>query len=339
MQNVRVFFRLAIIVGVLFSLVPLPTMAANRPLPKNRESLSDSDWFPFVIGKIAPMQWWHFAASLSDVHREDYESELRYKLAKQNSWEFPRFCFDFFRPKPDVYAALRSAIEQYKGSVIWSLHDNCIGASASRPGYISRSADAEALRYQAANPPNANPEFVQRAFADIPVFCKYLEVALGLTEKSPIDFDPEWLTRDGLARSKGRFEDFLEPGPWSAILTPNPASFDVAVRRSSPEDQVLSFGVGMSEHDALFRELGADWENFEQNESLPILPTYPLLSRLTDFYGDAAYQPEEIGALLAECKRAEQVATDPRAIRGLDKLIRIARWAQESHRGIYFVGD
>lgn len=164
-------------------------------------------------------------------------------------------------------------------------------------------------------------------------------MSLGLRERIPIDFDPEWLTRDGLARSRGPFEDFLEPGPWSAILTPNPASFDVRVRPSSPDDEVLSFGIRMSEHDALFQELGADWEKFQHDDSLPILPTYPLLSRLNDFYGDAVYQPREIDALLVECMRAEQVASDPMAVRGLDKLIRIARWAQKSNRGIYFLGD
>jgi hypothetical protein len=314
---------------------------ADHPVPKNRKSLSNSDWFPFVIGKIAPMEWWHFAASLSDVRREDYPTELRFNLAKQNTWEFPRFCFYFFRPKPDVYAELLSVVDRYKGDVVWFVHDSCIGAFSSRPGFYtpSLSADTEALRHAIVNPPKPDPEFVKRALADIPNFCMYLEVALGLTDKSPVDFDPEWLTKDGLARSREPFEDFLEAGPWSAILTPNPASFDVTLRPSSPEDQVLSFSVGMSEHDALFRELGADWEKFQQNDSLPILPTYPLLSRLNDFYGDAAYQPAEIDALLAECMRAEQIASDPRAIRGLDKLVRIARWAQKTNRGIYFVGD
>jgi len=108
-------FGFALLAGVLFNLAPASAMAADHPVPRNRESLTNSDWFPYVIGKIAPMEWWHFAASLSDVRREDYPSELGYDLAKQNTWEFPRFCFKFFRPKPDVYAALLSVVTHYKG--------------------------------------------------------------------------------------------------------------------------------------------------------------------------------------------------------------------------------
>lgn len=170
-------FGFAFLAGVLFTLAPAPAMAANHPVPKNRESLSNRDWFPYLIGKIAPMESWHFAASQSDVRRENYPSELRYNLAKQNTWEFPRFCFDFFRPKPDVYAALRSVINQYKGGVVWFIHDDCIGAFPSSPGFYTptRSAGAEALQFNAANPPKADPEFVNRALADIPAFANILK--------------------------------------------------------------------------------------------------------------------------------------------------------------------
>ena len=64
-----------------------------------------------------------------------------------------------------------------------------------------------------------------------------------------------------------------------------------------------------------------------------------MLSRLNDTADDAAYQQNEVDALLAECVRAQKIVTDPLAIRGVDKLIRIARWAQKTANGIYFVGD
>jgi hypothetical protein len=284
------------------------------------------------------MEWWTFAASQSDVRQEDYPSEPRYKLAKQNTWEFPRFCFSFFRPRPDAFAALLAAMNQYQGQVAWSMHDNCIGAFPSRPGFINHTESVESLKYALANPPKADPEFVKRAVADIPTFCKYLEAALGLKEKGPVDFDPEWLTRDGLARSKGPFEDFLERGPWTAILTPNPDSFDMTAP-SRPGNQILSFSIGMSERDALFKELGADWGNFQHGDGLQVLPHYPLLSQLDDISGDAAYQATEIETLLAECLKADKLVTDPAAVRGLDKLIRIARWAQKINSGVYFVGQ
>ena len=80
------------------------------------------------------------------------------------------------------------------------------------------------------------------------------------------------------------------------------------------------------------------WLEFEHDDSRRVLPHYPLLSQLDDISGDAAYQSTEIEALLAECMRADKLVTDSAAVRGLDKLIRIARWAQKTNRGIYFVG-
>jgi hypothetical protein len=103
------------------------------------------------------MEWWNFAASQSDVRREDYPSERRYNLAKQNSCEFPRFCISLFRPRPDALAALLSATDQYQGQVVWSLHDNGIGAFPSRPGFINRTENIESLK-AVTNPPIADPE-------------------------------------------------------------------------------------------------------------------------------------------------------------------------------------
>jgi hypothetical protein len=95
----------------------------------------------------------------------------------------------------------------------------------------------------------------------------------------------------------------------------------------------------MSERDVLFEELGANWQSFQENDDLPILSAYPLLSRLDDVCGDAVYKPAEIDALLSELMRAENVVTDLAATRGIEKLKRIARWAHKSNRGIYFAGE
>jgi len=64
-----------------------------------------------------------------------------------------------------------------------------------------------------------------------------------------------------------------------------------------------------------------------------------LLSRLNDIAGDAVYERGEVDALLAEYLRAQSAVKDPRALRGVDKLIRIARWAQKLGVGIYFSGE
>jgi hypothetical protein len=54
---------------------------------------------------------------------------------------------------------------------------------------------------------------------------------------------------------------------------------------------------------------------------------------------DTIYEHDEIDALLAEYLKAQAKLKDPQAIRGLDNLIRIARWAQKLKTGIYFGGQ
>jgi hypothetical protein len=99
-------------------------------------------------------------------------------------------------------------------------------------------------------------------------------------------------------------------------------------------------GIGMFENDALFEDLGGNWDTYQARGGTgPILPQYPLISRLYDITQDVVYKPEEIDALMAEYLRAQTDIKDPRAIRGLDVLIRIARLAQSSKMGIYFGGQ
>jgi hypothetical protein len=63
----------------------------------------------------------------------------------------------------------------------------------------------DTLKLATVNPQRADPEFVKRVMADLPGFCAYLETGLGLRDKSPIDFDAQWLTREGLAESREPF--------------------------------------------------------------------------------------------------------------------------------------
>ncbi len=331
----------ALILGILLTVAPTVAMAGSHSIPKERAQLSNGDWFPYVISKLGPLEWWSFAASSAEVRREDYPSEWGYELAKQNTWEFPRFCFSLFRPNPQVFSSLLETVGQYKGDVVWVMHDNCIGAMPFHlTFYAPGTYSAEATKNAIQKPPVADSDFVTRALADIPRFCTYLETALGLKEKIPYEFDPQWLTREGLAASRGEFEEFLEAGSWSVILTRDPGKYGRTFQPTSPEDRSLSFGIGMLEHDALFRELGADWDKFQQNGSTgPILPDYPLLSRLDDITDDAVYERGEVDALLAEYLSAQSAIQDPRALRGVDKLIRIARWAQKLGVGIYFSGQ
>src|SRR5215475_6866711 len=81
-------------------------LAAEHPVPKDRTTLADRDWLPHVISKVAPLEWWSFASSPSEIRREDYASDFIYSSEKQDAWHFPRFCFSFFRAKPEVISSL-----------------------------------------------------------------------------------------------------------------------------------------------------------------------------------------------------------------------------------------
>jgi hypothetical protein len=317
----------------------------QHAVPTNRSTLKGGAWFPYVIGKLAPLEWWSYQESISDVKREEYPSDWSYQLDRQNTWEFPRFCFVMFRPSYEAFTALLNAVKDYDGAVAWVMEDDCISAFKAKPTgqgmvllpYTMSKEEVEKHNESLRQPPDA--AFIENAVADIPIFCSYLEKRLGLTELDPQQFDPSCLTAEGLARSKGEFEDFIETGTWSVFLARDPDTYRKTSKPTSPTDRGLGLSMSMDEQEDLFKELAEAWNN--QNgapEESPIVPGFPLLSRLSDFTSDVTYEPNEVASFLQELRRAQQIAKAPRAIRGLDNLIRIARWAQKLNLGIYFGG-
>jgi hypothetical protein len=319
----------------------------QRAVRTNRSTLKGGAWFPYVTGKLAPLEWWSYQESISDVKREEYRSDGSYQLARQNTWEFSRFCFSMFRPSEESFRALLNAVKDYEGAVAWVMHDDCIGAWKAKPtsyGLVQlpsdRSMSSEEIEkhnQSLRQPPG--PAFIEKAVADIPVFCSYLEKRLGLTERDPQQFDPRWLTAEGLAQSKGEFEEFLEPGTWSVFLARDPDTYGTTFKPTSPTDRSLSIGISEYQQEDLFKELGAKWntQNAATEES-PIIPGFPLLSRLSDVTSDVTYEPDEVASFLEELRHAQQIVKEPRSIRGLDNLVRIARWAQKLNVGIHFGG-
>jgi len=184
-------------------------------------------------------------------------------------------------------------------------------------------------------PLKADAEFINRALLDAPKLAAYLEERLNLSGKPSLDFDPQWLTREGLAASRPQVEDYWEPGSWTVSLARKPQEYAGKLEPTSTRDRSLAFGIAAYEVDALFDELSPGWEAF-QGEEGPVIPAYPLLSRLSDMTADALYGPREVEALLDECIQTQARVKTPDAIRGLDNMIRIARWAQKLKVGIYF---
>jgi hypothetical protein len=319
-------------------------VAASHPVPKERTALANRDWLPHVVSKIAPLEWWNFANSSTEIRRDDYQSDYRFDLAKQDTL-FPRFCFALFRPKPEMRSALMAAVNAYKGEVIWTIDEDCISAMPGTPGGTRLSAmpmmPEQRERFREEHkllpfvPLKADAEFVKRALGDAVRLAVYIEDRLGLAGKPSLDFDPQWLSREGLAASRGQFDDYWEPGAWSAFLARKPQQYAGKFEPTSVNDRPLAFGIAAYEMDALFDELSPGWEAF-QGEEGPVISAYPLLSRLSDMTVDALYDRNEVDALLDECVQTQARVKAPYAIRGLDNLVRIARWAQKLKVGIYF---
>ena len=244
-----------------------------------------------------------------------------------------------------------AAVNAYKGEVIWAIDEDCISAMPGTPGAQRLTAMPivspeihEKLREKYPDLPDqdlpriplkADAEFVKRALADAVKLAAFIEDRLGLAGKPSLDFDPQWLSREGLAASRGQFDDYWEPGAWTVFLARKPQQYVGKFEPTSAQDRPLAFGIAAYEMDALFDELSPGWEAF-QGEEGPVIPAYPLLSRLSDMTVDALYERNEVDALLDECVQTQARVKTPHAIRGLDNLVRIARWAQKLKVGIYF---
>ncbi|MBZ5504757.1 MAG: hypothetical protein LAO78_04635 [Acidobacteriia bacterium] len=311
-------------------------VTASHPVPKDRAALTNRDWLPHVVSKIAPLEWWSVASSSSDLRREDFPSDFEYELARADT-SFPRFCFSLFRPKPQQMDSLIAAVSAYKSDVNWVMEDDCIVAMPAMPDFTTppitpdEQEKLQAMLYKVTHP---DAEFVKRALADAAKLAAYIEDRLNLSGKPSLDFNPQWLTREGLAASRGQFEDYWEPGSWTVFLARKPQEYAGKSEPTSARDRPLAMGIVGYEIDALFNELSPGWEAF-QGEG-PVIPAYPLLSRFSDMAADALYEPQEVDSLLNECLQTQARVKDPQAIRVLDNMIRIARWAQKLKVGIYF---
>jgi hypothetical protein len=291
----------------------------HRPISKGRTELTGGEWFPYVLSKIAPLEWSSYRESPSDVKRTHYSVD-----------QFPNFCFFLFRPSTESYFALVRAVRGYEGAVVWQVIGNCIAALPAKPTFyasILTEEDGKQLEEAIKNPPKPDPAFVKRAVADIPRLCSHLEKRLNLTDVVPQDFDPALLTREGLARSRDEYADFYEPGDQPVFLVSGPKTF-----HSSASRQRLGMGITMHQIGQIFNELKASSEDDS-------LRDFPFLSRLSDITNSAVYESTEIPSFQSELLHAQRVAKESASIRGLDNLIRITRLAQKQSLAIYFVGQ
>jgi hypothetical protein len=320
-------------------------MGVRHPVPKVRSELRGGDWFAYVLGKIAPLERWSYAESSADIVEDQFPNQQDFAQALANTWQFPRFFFQYFRVDPESFKVLLRGVDAYRGGVYWSLVDDQIVPVRNDPTVyrgilVIPKGETHKMEKEFPYHPQPDIDFVNRAVADIPAFCLHLEKFLGLKDKPPVDFEEEWLTEEGLAKSRGEFEDFIDPGAWSICLLRDPTSY-LTNFCETPDDSVfLSFEIGYGGIRALKGELSPT-EQVREKKPQPAtaLPNYPLLSKFPEPWDDVAYEPADIVALLQEVARAQKVAKHPKAIRALDNLRRAANWANKRELGICFHGQ
>jgi hypothetical protein len=148
-------------------------------------------------------------------------------------------------------------------------------------------------------------------------------------------------------------EDFYYPGMHVTWLVKGTEAFFKNPGPTSDHDRTLSFGLNYHEWLALyFDALGVDRSGFDKivaeapegqkcllSEFDEEISGYPLLSRINGIYRDAVFESDEIGTLRQECLQVKSETSNPIALKGVDKLLKICDLAQQLDVSIFLMCD
>ena len=81
------------------------------------------------------------------------------------------------------------------------------------------------------------------------------------------------------------------------------------------------------------------WPEYWEEKFREAIPDYPMLGRISDYYQDVWYAPDELTRLRNECQSVRNRTNDEDAIRGLDTLIAGCNEAQQYNLGLFLGAD
>jgi hypothetical protein len=283
------------------------TAQESRVMEINSEPLR------IALSKIAPLEQW-------DVSSSQFG---------------PRFCWTLFRPKAQQFRELWNVINNFTRQAKWHGVDNCLA-----PGVGMIQAPGQHL----PTPPSGAETAVKRISdaditRDLAALASEIELRLGLQNVEPMSFSEALLTKEGLHKSRGPFEDFADGGQRTVYLIVKPAP---EVFEATKNDIMLHFEPQRDEMTAIFVDIaGVDLAQRESGmltdvEADKIERTFPVLWKISDYYEGAYLNANDAQALYRECNTLNQIVSSPRALRGLDKLMRIANWASTKQYGVLF---
>jgi hypothetical protein len=310
----------------------------TKPVPKDRASLKGGDWFPHVFSKVAPLEWWSYCDSASDLQPNDFPDAILSRSVLNEAARSPVFSFSFFRPKPGAYMKLIGLLESYRGAAYWSMCDANISAYKRKPTFqgmiaITSEEVRQKLEKEFAELLTPDPDFVQQCVEDIPALCAYIEKQLGLEGVAPTDFSEAWLTAEGLAHSRGEFEDFLDRGSHLPYLARDPDRYAKDFKPTSEADIDLHICVSLPSVET------RTGPNSSETRPATGVSQCPLLLDFPPPWDDGIYKAEQIPDLLAELRSVQNYAEDPALLRALDNFIRVANWANKLNLGIFLSGQ
>lgn len=266
-----------------------------------------------VLSKIAPLERWDSSSSANG----------------------PIVCWELFRPDPDLLAALFQVIQNFQGHSKWAAYDgNCLqpvggGAFTAMPGNVLSGRKLPPFAISAED-----------ASSDLGGLADAIEKRLHLKDTKPSAFSPSMLTREGLRESRAPFQDFSEGSELTVFFIVNPTSTETWEPAKS--DKLLHFAPMDYEFTAIFNDILHTDLTLDHGRAMTELEVelikkdYPTFWKIADYYEDSYLNPEEAQRLLHDCVTLDNKATSLAALRGLDKLMRIANWAVAKHYGVLF---
>jgi hypothetical protein len=271
-----------------------------------------------TLSKLCPIERWTVTAMPDALHQFA-----------------PTFCWEFFRPDPEMLARLSEAVRSYDGSVGWGFGPPSANAICLVPvergskqfvGYppIDRP-EAFSFKDGAQQKTITSKEFIDQAVADVPQLCSYLERHLRLENLAPESFDSRLIAPPDPPSFEGAPFDFVERGMHVAwILHGSSTAGQEGSNTALTDRRMLHFSVSEDEWRAIHADI---IDSASPANAISRTDPFPLLSRISE--SESAYfRGMEVPALREECLRARSATSTPLAIRGLDKLILICNWAQ-----------
>jgi hypothetical protein len=302
-----------ILTACVISLLSLAIGTAQSPYEAHT---MNAEPLRITLSKIAPLEEWNAEWSKSG----------------------PRVCWRLFRPSPEQLGELGRIISSFQKHSGWYLADNCLAVAVDK-AFLAFPTTRSHSTVEAPSPPRAQLS-QEQASDDLFRLAGLIEDRLGLKSSEPKLFSRDLLKREGLRRSRAPFEDFQDGGQRVIYLIVEPKASGIF--EPTAADLMLHFEPSADEITAIFNEIiGADLtlghgRALTDLEAERIKTGFPVLWKISDYYEDAYLAPHEADLLLEECVALDKVVSSSRALRGLDKLSRIAYWASSKRYGVLF---